>query len=332
MTNDQVLGLLTAAGDWLSGEEMSRALGVTRAAVWKAVDALRREGCVITSAPRLGYKLETAPDRLSPAAISARLPGGLALGQEIICLDTVDSTNTYLKKLAAEGGRHGTVAIADEQTGGRGRRERTFQSPRGAGLYLSVLLRPSCLPMEAVDLTAWVAVAVCNAIETLCGTRPDIKWTNDLLLHGRKLCGILTEMGIEGESGALQYVVAGAGINLRQSRADFAALGLEETATSLAAEGLDKGLDRCALAAALITELDTMAAQFPARRADWLSRYRAGCITAGRRVLVVRGDRADPALALGVEDDFSLRVRWDDGREETVSAGEVSIRGLMGIN
>lgn len=332
MTTDQVLGLLTAAGGWVSGEEMSRALGITRAAVWKAVDALRREGYGITSAPRLGYRLEHAPDKLSPAAISALLPPGLALGGTILCLDSVDSTNTYLKTLANQGADHGTVVIADGQTGGRGRRERPFQSPRGAGLYLSVLLRPDCRPAQAVDLTAWVAVAVCDAIEDLCRIRPDIKWTNDLLLRGRKLCGILTEMGVEGESGALQYVVAGVGINLHQSRADFAALGLEDVATSLAAEGAARGVDRCALAAALIAALDRMAAQFPARREAWLDRYRAGCVTVGRQVLLVRGDASTPALALGIGDDFSLRVRYPDGTEGAVSSGEVSVRGLMGQN
>lgn len=329
MTNDQVLGLLVAAEGWLSGEEMSRALGVTRAAVWKAVDTLRQNGYTISSAPRLGYRLEHSPDRLSSAAISARLPAPRTGRGEILCLETVDSTNTYLKKLAAEGAPSGTVVISDEQTGGRGRRERPFQSPPG-GLYLSILLRPDCPPAEAVDLTAWAAVATCDAVEQQCGLRPDIKWTNDLLLHGRKMTGILTEMGVEGESGALQYVIAGIGINLRQSREDFAALGLGEIATSLAAEGLDGGLDRCALAARLITALDRMSDQFPACRADWLARYRANCVTVGRPILLLRGGQSTPAQALAVEDDFSLRVRYADGREESVSSGEVSVRGLMG--
>ena len=329
MTNDQVLGLLVAAGDWLSGEEMSRALGVTRAAVWKAVDALRQNGYTISSAPRLGYRLERSPDRLSAAAISALLPAPRPGRGEILCLETVDSTNTYLKKLAAEGAPAGTVVLAHQQTGGRGRRERQFLSPPG-GLYLSILLRPDCPPAQAVDLTAWTAVAACDAVEAQCGARPGVKWTNDLLLRGRKLAGILTEMGVEGESGALQYIVAGIGINLRQSRADLQAAGLGEIATSLAAEGLDAGLDRCALAARLIAALDGMAGQFPAQRARWLARYRADCVTVGRPVLILRGGQSVPALALAVEDDFSLRVRYADGREERVFSGEVSVRGLMG--
>ena len=329
MTNDQVLGLLVAAGDWLSGEEMSRALGVTRAAVWKAVDALRQNGYTISSAPRLGYRLERSPDRLSAAAISALLPVPRPGRGEILCLETVDSTNTYLKKLAAEGAPAGTVVLAHQQTGGRGRRERQFLSPPG-GLYLSILLRPDCPPAQAVDLTAWTAVAVCDAVEQQCGVRPDIKWTNDLLLHGRKMTGILTEMGVEGESGALQYVIAGIGINLRQSRADFDAVGLGEIATSLAMEGLDNGLDRCALAARLIAALDRMGDQFPAARPQWLDRYRANCVTVGRPIRILRGEQSIPAQALAVEDDFSLRVRYADGREERISSGEVSIRGLMG--
>lgn len=261
-------------------------------------------------------------------SIRVALPSGLTLGSEIHCLDSVDSTNTYLKKLALGGAPHGTVAVALEQTGGRGRRERRFESPAGAGLYLSVLLRPNCAPTEMVDLTAWTAVAVCDAIEECCGLRPGIKWTNDLLLGGRKVCGILTELVIDADASAA--CVVGIGINLRQSREDFAACGLEAIATSLAAEGVAHGVTRSALAAAVIAALDRMAAQFPHRRAEWLNRYRARCVTVGKPVLVLRGEEQIPAQALAVEDDFTLRVRYDDGREETVSAGEVSIRGWMG--
>ncbi len=272
-----------------------------------------------------------AEDRCpSPTAISAYLPEGLSLGREIICLDQVDSTNTYLKKLAAQGAQNGTVVIANGQTEGRGRQERTFYSPKGAGLYLSILLRPPCPPKQAVDLTAWIAVAVCDVLAEHFHIRPSIKWTNDLLLGGRKVCGILTEMSADWGSGTLEYVIAGIGINLTQRREQFAALGLGDVATSLAAEGLGPEIDRCVLAAALISALDTMAQEFPKNRASWLDRYRADCITTGRQILVLRGGQALPAMALWVEDDFSLRVRWEDGREERLCSGEVSVQGLMG--
>lgn len=264
---------------------------------------------------------------MTAESIRAALPSGLTVGGQVICLDNVDSTNTYLKNLALEGAPHGAVVVAHAQTGGRGRRERRFESPAGAGLYLSVLLRFDCPPAELVDLTAWTAVAVCAAVENCCGVRTDIKWTNDLLLNGRKVCGILTELVPDGNGGFA--CVAGIGINLRQSRADFAAAGLEEIATSLTAEGVEQGVTRSGLAAAVIAELDRMTAAFPEKRAAWLADYRSRCVTVGRRVLVLRGEECAPALALAVEDDFSLRVRYDDGREENVSSGEVSIRGMM---
>ena len=253
------------------------------------------------------------------------LPEGLTLGRNLLCLDRVDSTNDCLKKLALQGGEHGTVVLADSQSSGRGRLGRRFESPAGAGIYLSVLLRPDCEAAEAIDLTAWAAVAVCDALEACCGVRADIKWTNDLLLGGRKLCGILTELVMDGDR---PCVILGIGLNVTQSREDFAALGLEEIATSLAAEGVTA--EREELAAALITALDGMLREFPQARARWLDRYRERCVTVNRPVTVLRNGERFAAYALAVETDFTLRVRWDNGGEECLSAGEVSVRGLMG--
>lgn len=328
MNSDKLLGLLVKSGGYVSGEEMSRVLGVTRAAVWKGITSLRKQGYEISSAPRLGYKLEKAPDVLSAGAIAAGLPEGAAVGNRILCLDTVDSTNTYLKKLGAAGEPHGTAVLAEEQTAGRGRRERLFQSPRGAGLYLSVLLRPACAPMEAVNLTAWTAVAVCDGIEAACGLRPRIKWTNDIILSGKKLCGILTEMSVEGETGALQYVVAGVGVNVSQTAGDFERAGLGEIASSLALAG--RPVARCTLAAALLTALDRMAAEFPREKARWLERYRADCLTVGREVVLARPGGNQEARAVDIDDEFGLVVEYPDGRREAVTAGEVSVRGIGG--
>lgn len=328
MDSDSILHLLIQRGDYLSGEEMSATLGVTRAAVWKGISALREAGYVISSAPRLGYRLEHSPDRLSAGAISARLPAGILVGRQVQCLEQVDSTNTYLKKLGAEGAPAGLAVLAEEQTAGRGRRDRRFQSPRGAGLYLSVLLRPACLPAEAVDLTAWIAVAVCDGIEELCGIRPQIKWTNDIILHRKKLCGVLTEMSVEGETGALQSVVAGMGVNVSQTAQDFAQAGLGEIATSLTLEGCP--VDRNELAAALLRALDRMARAFPAAHADYLARYRADCVTLGRDVTLLRPSGPVEGRAVAVGDDFSLEVAYPDGSTEAVSSGEVSVRGIGG--
>ncbi len=328
MNQDNILRLLIQADGPLSGEVMSKALGVTRAAVWKGVEALRAAGYEISSAAGQGYRLEKCPNKLTAGAIAARLDPGVVVGRELVCLEQVDSTNSYLKRRAAEGAPHGLAAAAEEQTGGRGRRGRRFESPRGAGLYLSVLLRPDCTPVEAVNLTAWVGVAVCDAVEAVSGLRPQIKWTNDIILNGKKLCGILTEMSVEGETGAVQYVVAGMGTNVHERSEDFAAAGLSDIATSLAIEG--RAVDRCVLAAHLLTALDRMAREFPGEKAKWLERYRADCLTPGRAVTLLRPDGQEQAQAVGIDENFGLIVEYPDGRRETVTSGEVSVRGIAG--
>lgn len=328
MNQDKILKLLIQADGSISGEEMSRRLGVTRAAVWKGIEALRGAGYEVNSIPGQGYRLVSSPNRLSAGAIQARLGAGSLVGSQVVCLEQVDSTNTYLKHRGAEGAPHGLAVVAEEQTGGRGRRGRRFESPKGAGLYLSVLLRPDCLPAEAVTLTAWVGVAVCDAVEEAAGVRPQIKWTNDIILNGKKLCGILTEMSVEGETGAVDYVVAGMGTNVGETAAFFAQAGLADIATSLAIEG--HGVDRCVLAAALLSALDRMAGDFPRGKARWLAQYRADCLTPGHEVRLIGPDGERPARAVAIDDSFGLVVAYPDGTTGTVTSGEVSVRGVAG--
>lgn len=326
MLREEVLALLRAqAGKPLSGEAMSRKLGVSRAAVWKAMEGLRQEGYVIASAPRLGYWLEESPDRLSPGEL---FQPGRRVGQEILCLDTVDSTNNELKRRAVEQVPDGLAVVAGCQTGGRGRRGRSFVSPAGKGLYLSVLLRPACPLGEVPALTAWSAVAVCDAIEEVCGVRPGIKWPNDVILEGRKVCGILTELELEAETAALRYVVVGIGVNISQDAADFGP-EVAPVAVSLS-QALGQAPRRAEVARALLDSLDRLYAQFPRERQRWLDRYRADCLTVGRSVRVLMGAGEREGTALGVKADFSLRVAWKDGGEEVLSSGEVSVRGLLG--
>ena len=326
MLRDDVLTLLRQQeGEPLSGEAMSRALGVSRAAVWKAMEALRQEGYLISSAPRKGYWLEESPDLLSAGELARP---GRRVGGEIICLDTVDSTNNEIKRRAVGEVPDGLTVVAGEQTGGRGRRGRSFVSPPGKGLYLSAALRPECPLSEVPALTAWSAVAVCDAIEAVCGVRPGIKWPNDVILNGRKLCGILTELELEAETAALRYVVVGIGVNVSQTEADF---GPEVAPVAISlAQALGKAPRRAEVAQALLDSLDRLYTGFPQERAQWLERYRAGCLTVGQpiRVLFAAGERE--GTALGVEEDFSLRVAWKDGGEEVISSGEVSVRGLLG--
>ncbi len=326
MVRDAVLRALRGRTEPLSGEELSRTLGVSRAAVWKAVTTLRAEGYLIEAQPTRGYWLVSAPDVLKGAELAdpARV-----VGCQVVCLDEVDSTNDELKRRAMAGAVTGLAVTADSQTGGKGRRGRSFQSLAGQGLYLSVLLRPQA-PLEQVSqLTAWTAVAVCKAIENTSGVAASIKWPNDVLVEGKKLCGILTELGVEAETGSLSYVVVGMGTNLTQTEADFGP-ELAPVATSLALQGAQ--VTRRELAAALLDELEAMNAAFPHDRADYLAEYRRRCVTLGREVRLVRPDGETSAKALDIDDSFALRVRLEGGREETVSSGEVSVRGVLGYS
>ena len=306
---------------------MSRALGVSRAAVWKAMESLRDEGYVISSAPRRGYALEGSPDRLSAGELAGAL-AGRRVGRALVCLETVDSTNNEVKRRALAGAADGLAVVAEQQTGGRGRLGRSFQSPRGCGLYLTALLRPQLPPIEVVDFTAWVAVAVCDGIQAACGVRPRIKWTNDIVLEGKKLCGILTEMGLENEINALQYLVTGIGVNVNQRPEDFSP-DVRPIAASLF-NVLGRPVRRSELAVQIIRALDRMYSAFPQGKADYLARYRADCLTPGNRVQLITPASRTEATALSIDDEFRLVVEYDDGRREALSAGEVSVRGMYG--
>lgn len=324
MDREQVAALLARAGGYLSGEEMSRTLGVTRAAVWKEIDALRQAGWPIQSSTRKGYLLAGPPPALSSAYISAQLPLDSLFAGKVRVEECVDSTNTRLKAAAAAGAPTGSVLIAEEQTGGRGTHGRSFQSPRGEGLYLSVLLRPRLTRLEdLLTLTGWVGAAARDGVERASGAPVRIKWLNDLYLNGRKLCGILTELSFLGESGEPDYVVAGMGVNMSQTAETFQAQGLGDIATSLALEGFPVEPNR--LAVCLLTALDQLVRDFPDKRADYLERYRAHCVTLGRRVSFETADGLKTGTASGVDGQFALLAAGDDGRDYTVSSGTVTM-------
>lgn len=328
MSRERVLALLRERpGEYLSGEAMSRTLGISRAGVWKAIEGLRQEGYTIASAPNRGYRLEDAPDRLRVGELFGLLSDA-RVGSQLMCLDVVDSTNTECKRQAMSGAQEGLVVTAEEQTGGRGRRGRGFQSPKGKGLYLSALFRPDLEPGQVSDFTAWVAVAVCDGIEACCGIRPQIKWTNDIILNGKKLVGILTELSLVSETNTLDYMVTGIGVNVNQAVEDFSP-EIQEMATSLSMV-LGRPVRRADLAAQIILALDRMYAGYPEDRAEYLKKYRAGCITTGHQVQLITPAARRQAFALEIDDNFNLVVELYNGKRETISAGEVSVRGMYG--
>ena len=326
MLKDEVLTILIKQSGFLSGEEMSRKLGVSRMAVSNAVKALRADGYRIDSVTNRGYCLTAGADKLNAGAVYAHLPETRC--ETVRCFETLDSTNSYLKREALSGAPSGLCAIANEQTAGRGRSGRSFLSAPDCGVYLSMLLRPYCTPERAMTLTAHAAVAVCRAIERTAGIQPGIKWTNDIVLNGRKLCGILTEITLEGETGLIDSVVIGIGVNANNAAESFPP-ELREVAGSICSES-GKPVDRAALAAAMVLSLDEMAADWQKDPHAYLNAYRERCVTTGKEVRVLRGDSERNAFALGVTESFALLVRYDDGTEERLSSGEVSVRGLLG--
>lgn len=328
MSNLTVLQLLqSTGGEYVSGEAMSQQLGITRAAVWKQIKRLREKGYEIEAVTNLGYRLVAVPEPLDWAQIRTAL-GSHPWQDQIHIFDSIDSTNNALKRAADGGAPHGTIYISDEQTGGRGRLGRSFASPKGVGVYFSLLLRPDCAPTQVGHITAMVAVAVCDAIEATAGVRPQIKWTNDLVLGKKKLAGILTEMSVEWESSTLQYIVTGIGINCNHRLSDFPE-AVQPMATSLMLE-LEKPVDRNRLCAEMIRSLSRMSEEILSGKARWLERYKADCITIGSHVRVVRGTDVRTGFATGLDENGGLIVRYDSGETGVVYSGEVSVRGMYG--
>ena len=248
------------------------------------------------------------------------------LGSCIRWLDEVDSTNLECRRLAEQGAQSGAVVLARAQSAGRGRRGRSFQSESDLGMYLSVMLRPRADMQTLSNLTAWVAVAVCDGVEACTGVRPQIKWINDIILNGKKLGGILTELGLK--DGAVDHVVVGIGLNVNHSREDFLP-ELRDMATSLSLELKDPPT-LPQLAAAIVLALDEMTEHFPHDRDAYLEKYRAGCITTGKQVQLITPASREEAESLYIDEEFRLVVRMPDGAERAVSAGEVSVRGMYG--
>ncbi len=328
-SREAVLSLLRNEGAFLSGEEISRRLGLSRTAVWKAVDVLRREGYEIEARTGLGYRLTAAPDALTEPEIRSFLGETAVVGRELRCFAELDSTNNYLKTQTAA--PDGTAAVADSQTAGRGRMDRSFQSPKGRGIYLSVLLRPPLPPERLLPVTALAGVAVCAAVERVCGVRPGLKWPNDPVLNGKKLCGILTEMSLEAETGRVQSLVLGIGVNVGQGPEDFSP-EVREMATSLL-QALGQPVSRPRLTAALLEELDrAYAALLAGDLSAYLAAYRRDCVNLGKTVQLIPfgGGERETAQAVDVDGEFSLVIRGSGGRERTVRSGEVSVRGLWG--
>lgn len=321
-TKEKLLALLEdSKGTFFSGEEIARTLQVSRAAVWKAVNALREDGYTIDAATNNGYRLSPDSDILSPQGIRRFLKPEYR-DLDLTVLPTAPSTNALVREKANQGRPEGCVIVACEQTDGRGRYGRQFFSPVDSGVYLSLLLRPTAYsPQQATCLTAAAAAAMCQAIEAVTGQQPGIKWVNDIFLHGKKVCGILTEAAVGLETGTLNYMVLGAGVNLYPP-----VKGFPEEIQSIAGSVLERSCPEAKNR--LVGEFLNRFWDFYARpecRA-YLEDYRARSLAVGRNVTVLSAGKAVSAYAYGIDDDFRLLVRYENGDTEALSYGEIRIQ------
>lgn len=332
---DQVLLLLeNQRGVFFSGQEIARQLSVTRAGVWKAVKALQKEGYAIEAVNNKGYILKMAPDVLSAVYIEERLKkAGIPLAVQVEKM--VDSTNNVLKQYAAEGRRQDMVLLAERQSAGRGRRGRSFYSPKDTGLYMSLLLHPQAGPEEGAMLTTLTAAAAARAVEKISGEPVQIKWVNDVWMRGRKISGILTEGSSSMEEGKLEYVVVGIGINLYEPPGGFPE-DIRDVAGAVFTSDIQRENLRNRLAVEFLTDFMDYYKTFPAR--DYLEEYRKRSFVIGKRVRILTpghgdiktggsaGESREYAQVLGIDDACHLKVRYDDGTIEFLSSGEISVR------
>ena len=309
------------AGETVSGQAISAELGVTRAAVWKQIEQLRALGFVIESQGKQGYRLLSCPDSLMAPVIAKGLQTRWA-GRQIVYLPSVDSTNRRARQLAAEGAPHGTLVIADEQTAGRGRRGRGWISPAGEGVFMSLILRPQSHPSEVARLSMQTALAVALSIAQTTGLDARIKWPNDIVCGGRKVCGMLLEMNADEQ--AVHDVVAGIGINVHQTQ--FAP-EIAQTAFSLDLLSGQR-VCRAALVRAFLEAFERTEAL--AAQGALMDAYRARSATLGQRVQVIAPAGSFTGTALEVTDSGSLIVEDEEGQRREVLAADVSVRGLMG--
>ncbi len=321
----EILSLLRQTDDYLSGQELCERFGVTRSAVWKAVNQLKKGGYEIEAVQNKGYRLTGLPDVLTKHELESRIRTKWA-GRKVVFYENTGSTNIQAKLLAEEGAQHGTLVVAERQTAGRGRRGRGWQSPPGMNLYFTLLLKPDFIPDKASMLTLVMALSVKEAIDQVCGIKTGIKWPNDIVLNGKKVTGILTEMSLQGEY--IQHVVIGVGINVKKQEFEPE---LIEKATTLEGE-TGKKISRALLLQKIMERFELHYGTFIQKLdlSALLDAYHAGLVNYNREVLVLEPSGEYTGTAKGINNKGELLVQKPDGTQMVVYAGEVSVRGIYG--
>ena len=313
--------------EFISGEELSKLFGISRTAVWKYINNLKADGYVLEASSRIGYKLVSGPFVYNGYEMSNNL-GTAVIGKKIIYFDSLDSTNNHAKRIASKE-TEGLVIVAGSQSDGRGRLGRAWNSPCGAGIYLSIILKPVLPPEEVQIITLAAAVAVVRAIEKITGIKPGIKWPNDVLLEGRKVCGILTEMNTEIER--INFIVLGIGINHTRQQEEFP-IEIRDKATSLSAFAGSHGMDiekwnRLDIIRAVMLEMDKFYQMILVNSfKEIIDKWKEYSVTLGRKVRIISGDTEYTAVAEDITNDGKLVVRCSDGEIRLVQSGEISLK------
>lgn len=319
---NKILDILQNSNDYISGQEISFQLGVSRQAVWKSINSLKEKGYTISSVTNKGYRLEAAPKYLNENSLKKHLHNKI-IGSKLVVLDSVGSTNDYLKQLGNDGCPNGTVVAAREQTKGKGRLGRVWKTKKDDGIAFSVLLRPNIAPSEVSAITPLAGLAVCKAIREYTGLDCRIKWPNDIIVGKKKLVGILTEMSAEFD--AVEYVISGIGINVDHSSFP------EEIAFKATSIFLETGrhIDKNEFLACVLTHIEN---EFLRSNLELnptaLEEYNDLCATIGRSVAFQRGSRRTEGMAVGVAENGELKVMLSDGSIQLVNSGEVTVQGI----
>ncbi len=319
--------------DYISGEELSSILGVSRTAVWKCINELKKEGYVIDSSSKKGYKLCYVPDIINPWEIKEGLDTKI-IGRSVHCFSEVDSTNNYAKMLAQKGCEDGTVILAERQTQGRGRLGRSWDSMDKKGIWMTVVLRPAVGLEDVQIITLAASVAVASALKKAMDIDAGIKWPNDIVLDGKKVCGILTEMSMEMER--INFLILGIGMNFGHVESDFPE-EIRDRATSLGLylkgkKGLDiSGFRRSHLVRVILSELEEVYDKINKGKATAvIEEWKKYSVTLGKEVLIKYREEQYTGIAEDIDQNGRLIVKQDDGTIREVLSGEVSVRGLLG--
>jgi len=317
--------MLKEADEYLSGQEICEKFNVSRTAVWKVIKQLEAEGYEIEAIRNKGYRLKMAGDILSRAELESTMKTEWA-GRNVLYFDETDSTNTEAKKAAEAGAPHGTLAVADYQSMGKGRRGRSWTSPHGVGIWMSIMIRPNLHPSCASMLTLVAALAVADGIKKVCGLDSKIKWPNDIVVNGKKVCGILTEMSTELD--CINYVVTGIGINANTG--EFPE-DIRDVATSLLLETGER-VKRSQLIAAVMEAFEQYYGRFMENEnmSGLLEEYNSLLANRDNMVRVLAPGSEYTGTALGIDETGELLVRMESGELRRVLSGEVSVRGIYG--